>query len=284
MIVVDRIIPYESGQEIEIGFCGDIHRESINCCIDKLRSDLKSLHNDGGYLFGMGDYFESIIPTDPRFQNDRMHPDYRMLPTDISLTTGVQEIGDLFRPFGDRMLGCLMGNHEDELCKRHNRNLLFELCNYIKPLPTSELWKRHPLDLGYLAAVRVKFVRGKKNKPSHSSTMVFWLWHGSGSSVDKEAAMRKMKKKCDRFDANLYVAGHWHYLGFDNYTSSLYIPQTGKLQIKADHRYLGLSGCYYLSQMIDVDGYADRKAYPPSDIGMLRIAVDPESKVMRRIH
>lgn len=288
MILADRTIEYERGQKIYFGFLGDVHYEVLNCDVAHLEKDTNYLGKNGYYVVGMGDYHDAILPDDKRYEHQIIREDFRVLSPSTMLTRTTTELASFFRPFykSGKLLGILHGNHELTLEKRHSRNLIYELCNEIAPISIQQFIeeKRHPLDIGYRCGMRLRFVRRDKDgNRNHSSVFTFCLWHGWGYAITREGRLRILRRKSDEFLTDLTVVGHWHDLCFEQDVTRSSIQKTGVLKLQTTKRWLGMSGTYYKSLKEGVDGFTDRKAFPAAEIGCLKVEIDPENRIIKRV-
>jgi hypothetical protein len=261
---------------------GDIHAESELCSYKILKQDIQWIKDNNAWWIGMGDYADALSMDDPRFQVDEVEnsnrgvPDYRRWPAVVS------KLGNLLDPIKDRCLGLLEGNHERSLAKYKGIHLHYNLCQRLMPVADLSLREYHPLDLSYRSAGRLKFVR----EGGSSSVLSVWMWHGNGSAQTREGRLRIMKKKAESFAADLYLTGHWHDLDLEKDITRTALSRKGSLEIVAEERFFGMTGCYLLSMKAGSKSYADIPAYPACEIGCLKMEIlpfAPHSKNRRKI-
>ena len=89
----------KKAEQIEIIPLGDIHYGSSNCNLKYLKSTLQYIADTPNcYMIGMGDYFDCVIPKDPRFDTSQ---EYNLIDESYDV------IKKLFEPVKEKIL-CLL--------------------------------------------------------------------------------------------------------------------------------------------------------------------------------
>jgi len=69
MLVVEKDIPYSRPDTFNLYPLGDIHAGSIHCSETEITKQVERIRVDPkGYWIGMGDYADSIVKNDKRFE------------------------------------------------------------------------------------------------------------------------------------------------------------------------------------------------------------------------
>jgi hypothetical protein len=260
---------YHNGDCFTLYPIGDIHLGSACCDKHALARTIKDIRDDpNARWLGMGDYAEYIGKDDPRWSSNGVD-------TDIVTTRIIDKIGDvyvdalvgLFTPIIDKCWGLGRGNHEEEFQRRHHT----EICERIlKACGRPDLYN------GWAALTLLLFRRG--------ANRVGWRiysahgWQGGRMEGNKVNESRRLMSYVD---ADVYLHGHSH--------SRWIIPQT-RLDVSAKGNklvarrvWIGHTGSFLRTLQEGTVGYAERKGYPPTDLGPLRILFKPNGEGNSRI-
>lgn len=242
---VDSItIPYKGCVDFII--LSDLHYGAESCDIDSFQKVVKN-YLDGRYWFVLGDMLDSIIYSDRRFDykscriNDIIH-----LANDLI---------DMLKPYSDKCLGYITGNHEEALRKKTQ----IDVSQYI----AEQLGVPY---FGYSAYLLMRF-----HRVNHSELWRFFLSHGSYSGSTRCGKIRKIESLSDIYDADIYITGHMHDLV---YTEDFCYTLDNKGNLKEKKRYYIISGGY----LKPFDNYVEHKLMKPTRIGSPLLRIHPEKR------
>src|SRR3990167_6639773 len=127
MEVIEKIIHYPHDGAIYLYSLGDAHLGSIHCAEAELEKKIDQIRlQKNAYIIGMGDWCDSIIKNDPRFDIDGM-PDW--LKKDDIIESQRKRTVELLTPVKDKILCFLTGNHEEEQHTRYQDDITRNICS-----------------------------------------------------------------------------------------------------------------------------------------------------------
>lgn len=257
MHISSRIINYKFGDEVAIIPIGDIHIGNKNADLAAVKKVIKTVEENGYYWIGMGDYADSILPNDRRYDFDVI---------DKSLATPQAQLDyleDLFHPIREKCLGLLTGNHEDVIRRRYQFDLTRILC---KVLDVEYL--------GYNTFYRLKFVR-----EGHRRKFDFFATHGFFNGRTRSGRITRVEKLAEFIEANLYLMGHTHDLMVT--TDIIYSLNTATKLVEKERTFV-LTGGFLRGYVDKRDfGYVERKLLKPVKVGVPIIRINPETLRVR---
>lgn len=205
-----RVLEYtEIVNPIRIVAFGDTHVGSNTFARNRFKNFLlKQSQHPNTYFVGMGDFFDALVVSDKkRFRLSNIDKKYFDCNNpDQFLDTQVEDMTELLLPYKDKILGLIRGNHEDEILKRYNTDLCWQLC---KNLGGSHL------DWGYSALIllNIRFARTGPSGGSKSRAVKLFLHHGFGGGTRTEGgAISSYARFITYYSADIYLVAHSHQL------------------------------------------------------------------------
>jgi len=232
--------------DVDFIFRGDVH---IGCKqadteIWELTNRLVA-NNRLAFDFGMGDYVDSIVAKDKRY--DPFNRDSRFESVDDALSF----FENKYTSLKDKSGGLLIGNHEWKLIQYSEMNEVRKICKRLS-IPY----------LGFSALIRFKFPNGKQ--------LYGFIAHGAGGG-------RKIGSKANRLDEikgkfpnlNFAVLGHTHEL----FTRPIPTLHMSGNELKACIIHTASSGSFLRNYVPNTLGYGERALYDPLPIGFVSLKV-----------
>ncbi len=235
----------------------DIHYGTKNCQKDKLLDQVDWIKNkENCYWLDMGDSSECIVPSDPRFDSRNVDKELIEHLDNLAIHQANWVVKTL-APIKHKCIGKLEGNHEDEVRKRHYFNMQAEICNRLG-VP----------DLGYECFIRLHLSR---LGGSHNNITIY-ATHGFGSGKMPGSKVNTLYNLSKDFLADIYLVGHTHErLGMRR----ICLGPNREGRIEQYVRIYALTGTYYQSHLQNVESYSDKKGYSPTNIGSVKITIEP---------
>jgi len=263
MNIIQKQIP----ENAEILLHGDTHIGNIMVYYNGLDKLIKYVKNTGAYVIHMGDWIESIISDDKRFQ-------YETHKDPIPLRQ-VAETVKIYQPIADKILVGLEGNHEWKL--ERFGNLAEEICRR--------------LNIPFGASTAKLHLYNKK-----SLMLKMFLTHGYRGLLQSNAkdflqqqanikANLKRKLVHKAGDCLVMACGHYHHTLVVPPAERLILSDNGKEikqkylkagngaeeYIEPDRRYYLCTGSFLKTFEIGVSGYAERAGYDPVELGYISV-------------
>jgi hypothetical protein len=230
-------------EQIEIIPIGDIHYGSPNCNVKLLKGILDYIKETPScYIIGMGDYIDSILPKDKRFDPTN---EFKVIDE------YVEDMKALFSPVKDRFLCLLTGNHEYHLHTDGFGDVSLRL--------SKELGVAYG---GFSCFLRLE----TKQKPV--KRIVGYLHHGWFSGRQRGSKINNLENMMRDYDADFYLAGHSHDLFA---TRRVRIGFEGAKKIVFAN-----TGSFLETATWNTCGYGERAGYPPQKLGVVKIKWYPD--------
>ena len=268
MEVIEKRLSHRRPDIFKIYPLGDIHCGSIHCAEDEIKKMVKQISQEkNSYIIGMGDYADSILKDDKRFDIQGLAPWVRK---DNIIECQRAWLRDLFMPVKDKILCLLEGNHEDTIHTYHQDDIIRNLC--------SDLGVQYG---GATAFVVLTFDRVSSDSPPTSKPaahqFVIHAWHGAGGSQTEGARVMRLMRLVNEFEADIYLMGHLHAIA--QYTPARLAVRRGK--IKSTNLAAAITGSwlttYTQSKGDSNPSYGEKKGYKPSRIGCPVVRIDPNA-------
>jgi hypothetical protein len=224
-------------------------------CDEKAFKEYLADSNDKTYFLGIGDLYDAIIVTDPRYQksSDKSEGDDII---DAQVEKGV----GLLEPYKDRILGLGYGNHEKTIIKRAGSNMMKRTC---RRLGVKEL--------GYSGLFKLVF----RMEHGVGRTVTIRYHHGwGGGSRTQGADLTKFSKDTAYWDADLFLYGHVHKKQDDE------VPRLGLRgkTLIAKPKTMVICGTFLKTYLSGSDAtYSETCGYPPTTIGGVNIDITPNT-------
>jgi len=231
----------EPAEQIEIIPLGDAHFGSPNCNFKSLVNLIEYIKNTPNcYVIGMGDYWDCVIPKDPRFDASQ---EFNLIDDAYG------KIKDLFLKVKERFLCLLIGNHEYSLVQDGYGNLVKRLA--------SEL---HAPYAGFSCFLKLETQKSKK--------IIFYCHHGWFSGRQRGSKINNLENLMRDYEADVYLAGHSH---------DLFATRRVKISWNGDKKVIfANTGSFLETATWGTTGYGERAGYPPQKLGVCKIKWYPE--------
>lgn len=210
------------------------------------------------YFVGIGDLLDCVIPSDEK----RYRKSSDSTSGDDVVDQQIKRMGDMLRPFKERILGLGSGNHCETITKRCGTNPMKRLCTDlgVKMLGYSWLIKLVLHEEGN-SRVRTVLLRGH---------------HGfGGGSRTQGADLTKYSRDVAYWDADVFLYGHVHRKQTDE------VPRLGLCGTKliSKPKMLGICGTFLKTYSNDDScSYSELKGYPPVAVGGITLCIKPKKE------
>lgn len=220
---------------VDIYFMGDVHLGELSCKFNKFLGDIETVEKQhDAKVILMGDLL-----------NCGTKNSVGAGPYSESINTQAQydQMCSMLQNIKDKILLCLIGNHEQRIINETSINPILNLCNV--------------LDInygGYSAFLNIKV---------KDINYTIFATHGSSGSTKYHTKLAKVKSLSHIFDADIYAMGHMHDLIYaeDTYKG----VKNGEIVNKS--RFYVVTGSY-----LGYDGsYAEMKLYEPGKLGCAKL-------------
>jgi len=148
--------------------------------------------DDKTFIIGGGDILDSIIVQDPRFRKGLDASE-----TEAIIDDQIDEAYELLKPYRDKIICMGIGNHEQEVVKRHGTNPMKRLCK--------------ALDCEYMGLSYLLALKLRHPKNGHGRRYICYVHHGFGGGSRTEGGeITKYSRFIMSWDADAYLVGHGH--------------------------------------------------------------------------
>jgi len=269
MQFLKHIIEYESKNEwFSIIPIGDIHLGNAGCDTKYLKDLIEWIANkENTFWLGMGDYIDAINYTDPRFDPKTVLKKYlEQGDIDKIIQMQIEDLIDLLEPIKDKCLGLLRGNHEEIIRKHYHYDVVYEI---VKDLDLDR-----NLNLYDLANIRLAFKRkvNSKAQPTHIFDIIAAHGNVGGRTYGYKANRISDLKKY--FIADIYLLAHSH-IKLAQISNLLYFDRRGNQKKKKIIE--AYTGCFLRGYKKNRTSYIEKAIFPPTDIGVVKILIQPET-------
>jgi hypothetical protein len=253
-------IEYKLGEDIHLKPVFDVHYGHKLCDVTAFKKYLETT-DENTWFIGGGDLLDSIVVTDKRYRkNIDSFVDEELLDKQID---GMYE---MLKPYKEKFLGLMIGNHEDTILKKSNTNIIKRLANL--------------LDIPYLGySCFYKLILHENN--SRVRTVLLRTHHGyGGGSRTQGADLTKFSKDMQFYDADVFLYGHVHRLQFDE------VPRLSIVgnNLVSKPKTLVICGTFKKSFSDDSSTtWEETKGFPPTRIGGAIINIKPDSNAWARV-
>jgi len=261
-------INYKSRKDIiKIKPIMDIHKGSKTCDLKAFKKYI-SENDDYTYYYTNGDLWDAIYFRDKRFKaSNQNHTDLDD-PIDIE----IDEMTELLEPIKDRLICVGHGNHEETVLKSCHVNMSKRLARSLG-VPF----------LGYSFWIRLKL----SNNGDRGRNVNIFSTHGFGGGTRTEGgSVTKYSKAADRYDCDIYVAGHDHKLQFVKYPL-LAIAGENQVKMFSKTKLVCLGGSWKKAYSNDTSTtWEETKGFPASIMGGMTIEIkvkDPHVDINARM-
>jgi predicted phosphodiesterase len=243
MYKISRVIQ-STAEQIEIIPTGDWHYGSPNCNIKKLSEMLKyAASAPNCYVVLMGDLWDSIIPSDKRFDPS---VDYEQIDEQY------EKVRDMVSPIRDKVLCAVTGNHEYKLHTSGHGDLTKRLC------------KELSIPYGGFSC----FLKLKITPKTHAKSLILYIHHGWTAGRRSGGVINSIEGISRHYQADIYLVGHSHHLSS---TKQARIGWSG-----AEDVLFCNTGTFLETATWGNTSYSERAGYPPGRLGVLKVKYYPK--------
>ena len=239
---------------------GDIHLGNRGCDIAELRRLIQWVKdNKDVYWIGMGDYCDCINYTDPRFDPQTVDDKYSSVHLDKNIQLQTEDFIHLIRPIADKCLGLHRGNHEEEIRRRYIWDIMHEVH---KEYPGIKM-------LEDTAITRLMFHRRR-----HTVGIDVFSQHGRVGGMKGGNKINRLEDMIGYIDADIYLMAHAHIKTTEMKTQ---LFMNGKMHLCKRKIILGVTGSFLRGYMDGNSSYVEKAMLPPTDLGVIKITITPDS-------
>lgn len=237
-----------------------VHRDNEGHSLSHWQEFLREVRETpNAYAIGMGDYHDFLrtharewVKAYPHDRNSfKTMEDWRHKET--------KAFAEELEPIGHQLLGLHIGNHHYEYSTGENDTQ--ELCRLLS-VPY----------LDHTCFTRLTFRRKRFNDSYCTMTMLSLHGEGVGGGSSAGGDINAMINKGSGFDADIVLMAHNHQKNAAE-TTQLYIPRTGKLDLKERNRVYVRCGCFVKGYVSGCTTYAERNLLKPTAIGYTKIEI-----------
>lgn len=237
---------------MKIVIVSDLHIGLKGCRMDIIDDIIEYLKDPSTYWIGLGDFIEGREPS---------HKFYD--PLEVTMTVGEQyeTFFNLFRPYADRCLGIVNGNHESSLIMKSTINPLQMFCTENK--------------ITYGGTTLRLMFEGESG-----GTMSLIANHGAGGGSKVGGNLNKAVEYGKTFNADIVTLGHYHRLAHTEEVKS-FEDDEGRIHWKPMS--VILNGCAVEGYQDEGFGsYVERKMLPPCALGYVILHIGESSKELNK--
>jgi len=232
--------------DVNFYFRGDTHLGSKQAAVESWHTSNEIVKADPlAFDFGMGDYVDSIVAKDKRYDPFNRDPNFESIDDAFSF------FEDNYSPLKDKSGGLLVGNHEWKLIQYSEMNEIRKICKRLK-IPY----------LSFSTLIKFNFPNGK--------ALTGFLAHGAGGGRKVGGKANRLDEVKGKFpDVDFVVYAHTHEI-FTRAVPVLYLKDD-KLVSRTIH--MASSGSFLRNYVPDTLGYGERALYDPLPIGYVYLEV-----------
>jgi len=234
--------------------------------VEKLRADPNGI----GIL--MGDLCDSVVYTDKRFDADTVSKWIRQTSQPQELVDlQVEKVTEVFAPVADKLIGILVGNHEETIRKKCNTNITRRIAKQLKVATGHNV----PY-LGREAFIRLRFSRGKAKdtRSRKAETFTIYAHHGWFTGARMAGGMtNNLSRLFGLSDAQLSIVGHAHKKHSCPPIEFVHVKSRGPIESRI--RYAAMTGGYLRKRADEVESYAVGAGYQATLLGYTPIRICP---------
>ena len=204
-------------EPLKIAVFSDIHFDSVKCDRQRLKKCLDYCLENNIYVNLHGDIFDVMGSfQDPRSKPNDIRPEYYK-PGKGYLDLIVDDAFEFFKKYKDILLVISEGNHETNISRRHDVNILDRLCFLLRN--DGSQCQFAP----YAGYVLFNFQYG-----NNRMTQKYYFHHGKGGNAFRSKGI--LHSQLDMgyaSDADIYVSGHDH--------NNLYDPSNPRMNLRTQN-------------------------------------------------
>lgn len=265
MEVIEHKIEYRRPDIFYLYPFFDPHLGAVESAEKALEKKVTECANRGKYglALGGGDWHDSITSKDKRWRTNGIAD---WVEKRNIIDSQRRRSTEIFKPLADegQLIGVGTGNHEEEIHRRHDDDLIRNVCRDLK-VPYA----------GYQCYYVLKFVR--TGKQTHE--IIIHSWHGAGSAQTEGARLMRLVRLVNEIEADIYLMGHLHAM--TSHTPDRLICRKGR--VRSIKLAATICGSWLKTYNQPDEGeiqdptYGEEKGYKPSRIGMPIIRITPDN-------
>jgi hypothetical protein len=241
---------------------GDLHLSARACAEKQLNRLIQYvLNKEDCYIIGMGDYSDLIVRQDvKRFMGSCGKRELNDL-LDSALNEQRNAVIKKLKPLADegKILGLGEGNHEYDIKKFHSFDVMQDICSALK--------------VPYLGTSYFYRLILTKKRMGSKRAVTIWGHHGFGQGgYTIGGAVNKRVRMFQYYDADIILMGHDHQK-FGTRMIRLCIDESDPPRIVHKPVIVGATGSYLKTAIKGDTTYSERKGYPPTDLGVIKIKI-----------
>ncbi len=252
---------YKTNDIFKFMLLSDLHIQNPEADIDKVKRDLESIKDDDkAYIIGNGDWFDSIVVTDPRYTKTSDKTTSAAI-----INESIYELQSIMEPYKNKILGIGIGNHEWKYVKKCGADPVLSLCDLL----STDTHKIKHLGYSALAKFLFEFEVGGCVK-----SFIYYQHHGWGAGVTTEGySITKYSRHAKNWRAMLHVYGHDHQKVFKELPTRLGMS-TRACAWQEEKEYLVLSGSYLKTlNKLNYPTYSEEKGMHPTPLGCVIVSL-----------
>lgn len=209
---------------LRLGVFSDIHFDSKHCHREMFKKHLEECD----YAIIIGDLFD-VMGTyrDPRSKPQEIRPEYYEKGKSY-LDAIVQDCYEFLKPYRKKLLLIGYGNHETNIIKRHDTNIIDRLC-FLLRLNNKECTVKTG---GYSGFIDLIFsYRQATNK---NRSVLLYYHHGAGGNAMRSKDV--LRSQIDSFkvpQADIIVSGHTHNKIHDPSNVRMHLKKNYEIEFKS---------------------------------------------------
>ncbi len=283
MIVAERnntLTTWNCGKLEHTLHISDVHFDSKGCDRDLLKNHLDEIKSCGGSVFIYGDLFDVMgCYQDPRSKGQDVRPEYLRGGEYLNLV--IEDCVEFFRPYAENIKFISEGNHESEIRRRRDVDILRWTVQALKD-------KGSPVIMGgYSGWNLFRFSRKDKDvetKPGHRNRFVITHFHhGYGGNAKRSKGMLDSQLATYQYpDADIIFRGHTHQKWHDPSNVKYRLNVTRKVIKKRTSHYIA-TGSYKDGMGDGQSGWEVQKGFMPTRLGGWFVDMERASGVRKTI-
>lgn len=244
-------------QSLPLLIVSDIHFDSLKCDHESLKHHFDQIKAKDGQIIIAGDLLD-VMGTyrDPRSKPQEINPVYYQKGRSY-LDLVVEDIVEFLKPYKDNILLISEGNHESNIKRRHDTDVLERIVWSLNQSEGSKVYKGQ-----YAGWIHFQ-IRRKGSKTTQSFTLNYH--HGKGGNAKRsKGILYSQLDAMEHPDADMIVSGHDHNKIYDPSNVRRRIcTRTGRTYHDTVHWLK--TGSYKRSS--DYEGWEVQKGFMPKRMG-----------------
>ncbi len=251
-------------KEVKLIPFSDVHFDSPKCDRKLLKKHFDRAVKEDAYIWLNGDWFDVMgCSKDPRSAKGDIRPEYDVINyLDVVIDDSVK----FLKPYSDRILFVSNGNHETNILKRQETDVLDRMVYKLNKETGSSIER-----MGYAGWLRVVLMRPNDPKLIMSSVNIHFH-HGFGGNAQRSKGVLRVDLDHAHYpDADIIVRGHDHQKWVHPKTSWRLTNQ-GKQ--KKNIKYHIALGSYKDGLADNLYGWEVEKGFTPTTLGTWMLHIE----------